>query len=254
MDGTGYGTDGTIWGGEILAGDLKEFSRVGHLDPVPLPGGDAAIRAPWRTAVSYLRHAFGDDLPRLPWMADLPVAAVVEMLDKEVNSPVTSSCGRLFDAVAAMTGRWLEARYEAQAAIEMMALTSAVETAAAVPFEHRLDPGEVGPFVLPVGPIIKGTAAALAAGAGPAEISARFHRTLCDMFLAAAQEAGRRTGLKDVVLAGGVFQNEILLGQTVSLLGSAGFRVHRPVLLPANDGAVAVGQAAVARARLKGRS
>ncbi len=266
MDGTGYGTDGTIWGGEILAGDLKDFQRLGHFDPVALPGGDAAIRAPWRTAVSYLRHAFGDDLPKLPWMADLPVAAVVEMLDKEVNSPVTSSCGRLFDAVAALTGGWLEARYEAQAAIEMMALISRDEVAVAAPFCTPLSGDaprgtspcqaviskEVDGFIVPVDPIIQGVVEALAVGAVPAEISARLHRTLIDLFVAAAREASSRTGLKDIVLGGGVFQNEILMEETARLLREEGFAVHRPLLVPANDGAIALGQAVVARARLAG--
>ncbi len=264
MDGTGYGTDGTIWGGEILAGDLKEFQRVGHFDPVPLPGGDAAIRAPWRTAVSYLRHAFGNELPPLEWMADLPVAAVMEMLDKGVNSPVTSSCGRLFDAVAAMTGRWLEAGYEAQAAIELMALTSVPEVRAAESFlakpprgdslDFPASTGENRAFVIPVAPIIRGAATALAALAPPAEISARFHRTLLDLLAAAAIEAVGRTGLKEAVLAGGVFQNEILMGETARLLRAEGIGVFCPVRVPANDGSVALGQAVVARARHRGRS
>ncbi len=253
MDGTGYGTDGTIWGGEILAGDLAGFTRLGHLDPVPLPGGDAAIRAPWRTAVSYMRHTFGDDLPELPWFADLPVAAVIEMLDKGINSPVTSSCGRLFDAVAALTGRWLEIRYEAQTAIELMALTSSAEVAAAEPFGGNVQSsdGDEG-FIVPVAPIIRGVVEALGAGASPAEISARFHRTLIDLFVAGAREARHRCGLKEVVVGGGVFQNEILLEQTVRLLRDEGFGVFRPIHLPANDGAVALGQAAVARARRLG--
>ncbi len=260
MDGTGYGTDGTIWGGEILAGDLKDFTRLGHFDPVPLPGGDAAIRAPWRTAISYLRHTFGDDLPELPWFEGLPVAAVVEMLDKGINSPVTSSCGRLFDAVAALTGKWLEARYEAQTAIELMALTSSPEVAAAEPFGGNVPRGALFPqlqysegvegFIVPVAPVIRGVVEALDAGASPAEVGARFHRTLIDLFVACAREAGAQTSLKEIVLGGGVFQNEILLDHTARLLGEEGFTVYRSMLVPPNDGAVALGQAAVARARL----
>ncbi len=259
MDGTGYGTDGTIWGGEILAGDLAGFTRLGHFDPVPLPGGDAAIRAPWRTAISYLRHTFGSDLPELPWFADLPVAAIIEMLDKEINSPVTSSCGRLFDAVAALTGRWLDIHYEAQTAIELMSLTSSTDVAAAEPFggnaprgapvSQLQSPDGVEGFIVPVTPIIRGIVEALGAGVSPAEISARFHRTLIDLFVASAREARERTGLNEVVLGGGVFQNEILLGWTVRLLREEGFQVYRSIALPPNDGAVALGQAVVARAR-----
>ena len=259
MDGTGYGTDGTIWGGEILAGDLTDFRRLGHFDPVALPGGDAAIRAPWRTAVSYLHHSFGGELPALPWFEGRPVAEVVEMLDKGVNSPLTSSCGRLFDAVAATTGGWLEAHYEAQAAIELMALTTVADVVTAAPLAEDAPRGAsskyivqregLEEFIVPVTPIIRGVVAAVAAGASSAEISARFHRTLLDLFVAAAIEASRRTGIKTIVLGGGVFQNEILLSQTARLLDKAGFTVHRPVLVPANDGAVALGQAAVVRAR-----
>jgi hydrogenase maturation protein HypF len=254
MDGTGYGTDGTIWGGEILVGDLTDFRRVGHLDPVALPGGDAAIRAPWRTAVSYLRHAFGGELPELPWFEDRPTEAVVEMLDKDVNSPLTSSCGRLFDAVAAMTGRWLESEYEAQAAIEMMALTSVAEVGAASSFLEKTPRGALientsEGFVVPVTPIVRGVVSALSAGASATEISGRFHRTLIDVFVTCAQEATERAGIKTVVLGGGVFQNEILLSQTTRLLEESGLKAYRPVLVPANDGAVALGQAAVVRAR-----
>ncbi len=264
MDGTGYGTDGTIWGGEILAGDLTGFTRLGHLDPVPLPGGDAAIRAPWRTAVSYLRHTFGDDVPELPWFKNLPVAAIVEMLEKGINSPVTSSCGRLFDAVAALTGRWLEIRYEAQTAIELMALTSSADVVAAEPFGGNAPGGAqftqvqssdgVEGFIVPIAPIIRGVVEALDAGASHAKISARFHRTLIALFVAGAREARKRTGLEVVVLGGGVFQNEILLGQTVRLLREEGFQVYRSIALAPNDGAIALGQAIVARARRSGNA
>jgi hydrogenase maturation protein HypF len=171
-----------------------------------------------------------------------------------VNAPLTSSCGRLFDAVAAMTGRWLEADYEAQAAIELMALVDVAEVLAAEPFlekAHRealTDRGDEG-FLVPLTPVIREVVAAVTAGAPAAEISARFHRTLLDIFVACAQEASRRTGLETVLLGGGVFQNEILISQTARLLQAAGFTVHRPMLVPANDGAVALGQAAVARVR-----
>ncbi len=139
MDGTGYGSDGTIWGGEILFGDAAQFTRIGHLEPVPLPGGDAAIKAPWRQAVSYLHHTFGagffaENPQEFPFQADRPVDAVLEILSKNLNSPLTSSCGRLFDAVAAMVGPWTEASYEAQAAIELTALTTPQEVRRAQPF------------------------------------------------------------------------------------------------------------------------
>ncbi len=248
MDGTGYGSDGTIWGGEILVGDASSFMRLGHFEPVPLPGGDAAIKAPWRTAVSYLRQAVGDDqvLDLLPdSFAELAVQPVLEIVRKGINSPLTSSCGRLFDAVAALTGQWTEAHYEAQAAIELMALTTIEEVRLAKPWAGaEIDDS----LVLPIAPFIVGTAQAVADGVAPREISARFHRTLIDTLVSAALIASQKSGLQHVVLAGGVFQNEILLEGLMEALGDHGLRPLRPLQTPANDGSVSLGQAIIARA------
>jgi hydrogenase maturation protein HypF len=253
LDGTGYGDDGTIWGGEILYGDFRECRRVGHLDPVPLPGGDAAVRAPWRMAVSHLRHACGATLPPLPFLAGLPTAAVMEMLDKNINSPLTSSCGRLFDAVAALTGRWSVADYEAQAAIELMAATDtqAVRAAADLVDEAPVfaPAGNDTPFIIPVAPLVRGVVAAVTAGATVPVISARFHRSLIDLLTAAAVEAARRTDCRDIALGGGVFQNEIMVTGMMDSLTAAGLKPFRPLALPANDGAVSLGQAVVAHFR-----
>ncbi|MBU2503332.1 carbamoyltransferase HypF [bacterium] len=259
LDGTGFGTDGTIWGGEILLGDCRNFRRLAHLETVPLPGGDTAVRQPWRTAVGYLRAAFGPDRtawPDLPFLRKHPVDAVMEALDRGLNCPVTSSCGRLFDAVAALTGRWPEAAYEAQAAIEWMALTTAKEVHAAVPYPSALDdpvvpPGD--PFVIPVRPLVRSCAGDLAAGVPAAVVSARFHRTLIDLLAAATAAACADAGLTEVVLAGGALQNEILLDGLLEALGRRGLACLRPVQVPPNDGAVALGQAVVARARFCGR-
>jgi hydrogenase maturation protein HypF len=258
MDGTGYGRDGTIWGGEVLAGNALEFTRFAHLETVPLPGGDAAVKAPWRTAVSCLRQALGGDpsrWPELPFLADKQVTPVLEILSRNLNSPLTSSCGRLFDAVAAMTGGWSEVRYEAQAAIELMALTSPEAVAAASPLvDFQLSRPANGPVILPTAGIIGAVAREVAQGAQAVDISARFHRTLLDLLTAAARLAHHHTGLTDVVLAGGVFQNEILVEGLSASLTAAGLRPWRPLRCPANDGAVALGQAAVARAQLGGQS
>ena len=261
MDGTGYGMDGTIWGGELLVGGAGGFSRAGHFEPVPLPGGDAAIRAPWRQAVAYLRHAYGPDFfaahpDEFGFQKDRPIDPVLEMLEKDVNSPATSSCGRLFDAVAALVGPWNEAAYEAQAAIELMALTTHGEVAAARPFAAALaelieieppagSTGE-GMLSLPVSPLVRAVRDARRAGVAPAAISAMFHRTMIDLLGAAAAWAAGRYGLEDVVLAGGVFQNELLLAGVEKALTGAGLRVRRPVQAPAGDGAVALGQAVIA--------
>jgi hydrogenase maturation protein HypF len=246
MDGTGYGPDRTIWGGEILTGDAGGFQRLGHFEPVPLPGGDAAIRKPWRTALSYLRHACGDALPDLEFLRDKTVEPVLEMLIKDVNSPLTSSCGRLFDAVAAMTGHWDEVHYEAQAAIELMALTTRQDVDVAKPYPWEISAG----FKLLTAPIIEAVAQDLLDGSNAAAVSARFHRTLIDLLAEAADWAARQSGLRDVVLAGGVFQNEILLSCLNRRLESGGFKVLSPIDLPPNDGAIAVGQAVIARAVL----
>ncbi len=242
MDGTGYGDDGTIWGGEILIGDASGFIRAGHFEPVPLPGGDAAIKAPWRTAVSYLRHAGGDEAALPECFSFLPVQAVWEMLAKGINSPLTSSCGRLFDAVAALTGLWPEVHYEAQAAIELMALTSSEAVRKAKPWPG-LDPGP--DLILPVSPFILGAHSQ----ASPEEISTRFHRSLIDLLALAARQASEGSGIKNVVLAGGVFQNEILMKGLEEELQRLGLRPYRPEQSPANDGSVALGQAVIARTK-----
>ncbi len=247
MDGTGYGLDGTIWGGEILAGDAAGFTRLGHFETVALPGGDAAIKAPWRTAVSYLSHCTTDDdflklLP--PSFSNLTVQPVLEMLNRGINSPLTSSCGRLFDAVAALTGLWKEARYEAQAAIELMALTNAEEVRRAKAWPCATDS-----LILPIKPFIFGAAEACLHDVPAEEISARFHRTLIDTLASAALNASHETGLKQVILSGGVFQNEILLSGLMAALAELGLQPLRPQQIPANDGGVALGQAVIAQAK-----
>ena len=254
MDGTGYGSDGTIWGGEVLVGDAHGFQRFAHLQTMPLPGGEAAVRSPWRTAVALLRRAFGADpatWPALPWLGEHPVEPVLEMLERGLNSPMTSSCGRLFDGVAALTGGFLEARYEAQAAAEFMALTDLARVRAAEPFcPASLDiPDDQGPQVLMTDDLVRAVARAVAQGLSPAEVSARFHRTLIDMLCRAAVAAADETGLCDVVLGGGVFQNEIILMGLMSSLPDFDLQPWRSLQLGPNDGAVALGQAVVARAR-----
>ncbi len=261
MDGTGYGMDGSIWGGELLVGGAGGFTRAGHFEPVPLPGGDAAIRAPWRQAVAYLRHAYGPEFftahpDEFRFQEDRPIGPVLEMLERNVNSPLTSSCGRLFDAVAALVGPWTEAQYEAQAAIELMALTTHEAVAGARPFTAALaelieiqpPAGGTGEAMLslPVSPVIRAVREARRAGVDAATISAMFHRTMIDLLGAAAAWAAGRYGLEDVVLGGGVFQNELLLVGVERALGGAGLRVWRPTQLPAGDGAVALGQAVIA--------
>ncbi len=251
LDGTGYGTDGTVWGGELLLGDTAHFRRVGHLETVALPGGEAAIKQPWRTAVSYLRTAFGPDSavwPALPFLAEHPVQPVLEILAKNLNCPLTSSCGRLFDAVAALCGHWATAHYEAQAAMEFMALTNPDEVNAAEAFPLKMEVPADG--IIPVTPLVRACATAIAGGAPCAVVSARFHRTLIELLASATASAATRAGVATVVLAGGVMQNEILLAGLMQALGRAGYQVLRHRELPPGDGAIALGQAVIARATL----
>ncbi|MBU8870167.1 MAG: carbamoyltransferase HypF [Gemmatimonadales bacterium] len=252
LDGTGYGSDGLIWGGEILAGDANGFERLGHFEPFPLPGGEAAVKAPWRTAVGALRLTFGDDpkvWPKIQFLSDHETGPILEMLDREINCPLTTSCGRLFDTVAALTGHWPEIKYEAQAAIEFMALTTPEEVARAevwsVPFEAAAPS-----IILPITPFIRAATEDLLSGASPSLVSARFHATLIDLLARAAREASVRSGLTDVVLGGGVFQNEILLAGLMDSLSESELRPLRPISAPAGDGAIALGQAIIARAQL----
>ncbi len=243
LDGTGYGYDGTIWGGEILIGHLTQVRRFAYLEPMPLPGGDAAIKQPWRTALGYLYKTFGDELPDLPFLRGRPVRLILEMIDKNLNSPLTSSCGRLFDAVSVIGGGRTEIHYEAQAAIEFM---QAVPSTSPKPLDYEIAVPE-----LPLKPIIRSVTQQALSGLGFAELAARFHRTLGLLLAEVAQQARQQSGLQKIVLSGGVFQNEVLFSFLLNELKRRGFQVltHRQV--PPNDGGLALGQAAVARALLK---
>ncbi len=232
-DGAGYGPDGTVWGGEILVGDLAGFERIGHLRPVSLPGGDRAVAEPWRLACAWLVEATGEDEPAMPgplreaidpkrWRA---VARLTRM------SPRTSSVGRLFDAVAALCGVRGVVNFEGQAAIELEALADRSERGA-YPLDGRLDPRE----------LILAVRRDVDAGVGVGIVSARFHRALAVGTAAAI----RASGLDTVVLSGGVFQNRLLAARTLAELD--GLRCLVPRLLPAGDGGISYGQAAVAAA------
>jgi hydrogenase maturation protein HypF len=222
-DGTGYGTDGTVWGGELLHGSCESSTRAGHLYPVRMPGGEAAIREPWRMACAWMAAAELDTPPE--W------ADVRRLAQTGLASPVTTSMGRLFDAVAALCGIRDRVTYEGQAAIEL--------EAAADPLERAAYPLPVGPaLVLDARPAIVAVHDDLARGVDVARISARFHNAVAD----ATADACRDHPV--VVLSGGVFQNALLLERTIAALGPA--RVLTPRRLPCNDGAISYGQAAVA--------
>jgi hydrogenase maturation protein HypF len=253
FDGTGYGEDGTVWGGELLFGGLEDFERVGLLFPVRMPGGEAAIRQPWRMACAWLVAAYGEarQSPRsLARQVDKHAWGQVSQLAVSgLSSPLTTSAGRLFDAVAALCGLRPKVSYEGQAAVELEAACDPVERRA---YElPLLDAGD-GPLVLDARPMIRAVMADLDGDAGVPRVAARFHNALADATARACLLTAERRHTDLAVLSGGVFQNRRLLGRTATLLAGAGLRVLTPELLPPNDGGIAYGQLAVAAARLAG--
>ena len=250
LDGTGYGPDQTVWGGEVLLGDAHGYQRFAALESLPLPGGDAAVQAPWRTALSYLHAAYGDKLPDLPFMAPHECGPILAMVEKGVNSPLTSSCGRLFDAVAAMSGGRQIIQYEAQAAIELMQLAGGRLGEAAFPCEIY---EENAMLKISVRSLIRAVTKAVQSGMAQDEISRRFHAGLVVVFTGVAEEARRRENINAVVLSGGVFQNRLLLEGLVASLTRGGFQVLLHRELPCNDGCISLGQAVIGREALKKR-
>ncbi|MFA6284680.1 MAG: carbamoyltransferase HypF [Desulfurivibrionaceae bacterium] len=248
LDGTGFGVDNTIWGGEVLLGDACGYQRFSALEALPLPGGDAAVQAPWRTAVSYLHAAHGAGLPELPFMAEHECGTILVMVGKGVNSPLTSSCGRLFDAVAAMSGGRQTIQYEAQAAVELMQAAGGLLGEEVFPCEVY---AEDAMLKISVRSLIRAVAQAVQTGMAQSEISRRFHGGLVAVFTRVAEEARRREKIKTVALSGGVFQNRLLLEGMVASLGRAGFQVLVHKELPCNDGCISLGQAVIGRQALK---
>jgi hydrogenase maturation protein HypF len=254
FDGTGYGTDGTVWGAEILVGDLRGFWRLAHLRNAPLPGGDLAARQPWRVLAGYQSLEPGTAPLFAAALAPIPVAeriAVERQLAAGVNAPLASSMGRLFDAAAAILGLRLTQRYEGQAAMELEALAGDRPGSPQV-LPILRDPSggwEIDPL-----PLLAYLAEQRARGVGAAELAADFHDSIVVVTGRLLALAGDSTGLRTVVLSGGVFQNARLLSTLPAALTAAGFRVLLPRQLPPNDGAISFGQAAMASARLAARS
>jgi len=250
FDGLGMGTDGTIWGGELLVADLSGFSRAGHLEPVPMPGGAAAIREPWRMAAAYLDAVWGSDVPDLAVVrrhADR-WAGVVTLARAGTNSPPTSSAGRLFGAVSAILGIRDTVNYEGQAAVELEQPVDLAEDGA---YPGRVTDGSV--VVVRGTDLVRHVVADLASGVDVGRIAARFQNGLADSVLGAVLVVRERTGLDVVALSGGVFQNVVLLERLVGLLETAGLRVLVHSRVPPNDGGISLGQAVVAAARDRAR-
>ena len=249
FDGMGWGTDGTLWGGEILAGDAGGYKRFAHLRPVPMPGGSAAVRQPWRMALAHLHEAFGTDLPALTCVTDhIEDAPRVLEQCRPGQSILTTSVGRLFDTVAALCGVAESVTHEGQAAIRL-------EQAAGP--DVRRYPVEIsdGPrAVIEFSQLVEAVTADLQAGEEPSAISAAFHRWVADVAVAVSEQAREATGLTAVAISGGVFQNRRLVELLVPDLEQSGFEVLRHRRVPPNDGGISLGQAAVGRATLTGGS
>jgi hydrogenase maturation protein HypF len=255
MDGTGYGADGNLWGGEFFRFSRRDWERIAHFRTIPLPGGDGSVRNPWRTALSYLVGTFGEQEARAILERSIPLGsreerdALFEILDKRVHCPLTSSCGRLFDAVAALTGLCSVASYEGMAA--MVLEGAAVQgDAEGYPFEIvREDDLDI----LEYAPIIRGVVRDRERGVSAEEIGSRFHSTLVRLFVSVVDRAARRFGIRKVVLGGGVFQNELLTCSLERMLAQQGYAVLAPCRVPPNDGGLSLGQAVVAGEILKSR-
>lgn len=246
LDGTGYGTDGRLWGFEILTGDCADFTREYHLAYVPLPGGEQAVRYPWRTAVAYLMKylsAQGESLAdRLFQSRGQELEVIKRLVATGFNSPLSSSCGRLFDAVSALLGLCYHNSYEGQAAIELgeMVLDPA-EGKRLIPYPFFIEGKVIHP-----GGVIAGVAADLERGVAREIIATRFHNTVLAMVREAVRRVAERTHIKTVALSGGAWQNRYLFSLAKEILPGDGYRllVHRQV--PANDGGVSLGQAVIA--------
>jgi hydrogenase maturation protein HypF len=249
FDGTGYGSDGHIWGGEFLLVDYGRFRRMGHLEYVPQAGGDAAIRRPYRMAISYLYTLLGErvlngDIPFLERVEPFEVDLIKKQIKKGIHAPMTSSAGRLFDGVSTLLNIRDRVYYEAQAAIELEMIADEERAAAEIyPFEIA---EQNGVKVVRLRGIFLGILADLAKGIERAQVSAKFHKTMARIIARMCQILAQSTGINRVVLSGGVFQNQILSRLARAYLEEAGLEVFTHWDIPCNDGGVSLGQAVIA--------
>jgi len=247
FDGTGYGADGAVWGGEFLVGDFKQVERAAHLRYVPMPGGTAAIKQPWRMAISHL-HDAGIELPALTDRIDaIALRTVRRMTEQRLNAPLTSSVGRLFDAVACIAGIRDFVSFEGQAAIQLETMATHGLPSNSYEFDiHR----DVDSFVVDTRPLVKDVVRDVTREVEPRIIAAKFHAALVEIILAACQYLRADTGISTVVLSGGVFLNSILATAAEARLRSFSFLPLRHLIVPPNDGGLSLGQLAIAATQL----
>ena len=251
LDGTGFGTDGTIWGGEFLKVSLRDFDRLAHLKKVPMPGSSMAIKEPWRMAMVYLSEAFGDEIKDvkidLLKRVDLQKWDILKrMIQKKMNTPLTSSMGRFFDAISSLLSIRDEVHYEGQAAIELEMIADH-EGKEIYSFQIQKDES---PMVIDPIEIIRGVVLDLTKGISPSKISGKFHRTIASLIVETCGAIRSKERLNRVVLSGGVFQNIFLLSLVTKGLRISGFEVFTHHLVPANDGGISLGQAVIGHMRL----
>ena len=257
-DGTGYGPDGAIWGGEFLLARFTDFERMAHLAYVAMPGGAAAIRRPGRMALAYLRHAYGGEAERIgldlmPRMDAREARAALAQAERGFNSPMTSSMGRLFDAVSALLGICAETTYTGQPAVEleMAASQDTVHGGALIsPYGLVVDTAS-RPWQIEPAPIIRGVVDDIRAGIGPGAIAARFHHTIAALIAEVCAMMSQETSLTQVALGGGVFQNAYLIELLMKTLPERGLTPVIHSQAPPNDGGLALGQAVIAAALAK---
>jgi len=254
FDGTGYGDDGNIWGGEFLVADYRGYRRAAHLKYAPLPGGDRATKEPWRIALSWLKQShldWADDLPPVKYGGAYAHPAALQTLQRQlsmgINTPLTSSMGRLFDAASALSGIHQTVNYEAQAAIDFEALADLQEEGA-YPFDYLTHSDQSSPplIIADPSPLFLALVDDVRTRVPVATISARFHNAVAKMVLKVIREISDDYGLQYVALSGGVWQNTFLLQKTLTILQDDGFRVYIHTKVPANDGGLALGQAIIA--------
>ena len=250
FDGTGFGVDGNIWGGEFFVGNVRKLKRIAHLEYTPMPGGEAAIHEPWRMAASHLYRCLGTGFLRLKidfvkGLDKKKWPVIRRMVDKGLNSPLTSSMGRLFDAAGSIVLSRQNADFEAELPIILERVASS-HCDDAYPFDIRPDKGI---YVIQASRVMKGIVKDLTGKADISVISAKFHNTVADMVLKVALTMKKKSGIGKVVLSGGVFQNSYLAGKTVIVLEERGFKVYTHEKIATNDAGIPVGQIAIANAR-----
>jgi len=269
LDGTGLGTDGNIWGGEFLVADYRNFRRVGHLEYLPLPGGDAATKRPYRTAIGYILTLLGENaidaviaseaqqsqLASIGQVTEVEVEVIQRQIERRINSPLTSSMGRLFDAISALLGIRGEIDYEGQAAVELEMAAYSYVIARSVSDEAICHAEESYPYrivedegmrIVRLGDLLAAVIEDLHQDISKGRISVKFHNTVAQMINEMCRLIANETDINQVALSGGVFQNRLLLRKAVSLLESSGFQVFTHRQVPCNDGGVSLGQAAIA--------